>query len=198
MGVSSVVDGNIYAKGNVLLRNRAEVGDVFYGGSFEAFDGARYLFKTQWLSQGTTVIPTYTIALGESDVLVNNNSSQSLTANSYRDFTARTDAVVEFAPGDYYFKNFYTDSRVKLNFSPGTRIWVSGDLRIGNNNKLVHSGNSGDLFIYVGSNVSIETNVEMSVVLVAPRSTVSISTGTHVRGYVIGRNVIVQPNVILE
>lgn len=198
MGVSSVVDGDVYSKGNVLLRNHAEVGNVFYGGTFEALDGAKYLFKTQWVSQGAPVIPTYTIAPGESDVLVNNNSSQSLTANSYRDFTARTDAVVEFAPGDYYFKNFYTDSRVKLNFSPGTRIWVSGDLRIGNNNKLVHSGNSGDLFIYVGSNVSIETNVEMAVVLVAPRSTVSISTGTHVRGYVIGRKVIVQPNVILE
>ena len=198
IGVSSVVDGDVYSKGNILLRNRAEVGNVFYGGTFESLDGAKYLSKTQWVSQSTPVIPTYTVAPGESDVLVNNNSVQSLVASSYKDFTARTDAVVNFAPGDYHFKNFYTDSRVKLNFSPGTRIWISGDLRIGNNNKLVHSGNSGDLFIYVGSNVSIETNVEMAVVLVAPRSMVSISTGTHVRGYVIGRMVNVQPNVIVE
>ena len=113
IGVSSVVDGDVYSKGNILLRNRAEVGNVFYGGTFESLDGAKYLSKTQWVSQSTPVIPTYTVAPGESDVLVNNNSVQSLVASSYKDFTARTDAVVNFAPGDYHFKNFHTDSRVK-------------------------------------------------------------------------------------
>ena len=196
--MSSVVDGDVYSKGNILLRNHAEVGNVFYGGTFESLDGAKYLSKTHGVPQSAPVIPTYTVAPGESDVLVNNNSVQSLVASSYKDFTARTDAVVNFAPGDYHFKNFYTDSRVKLNFSPGTRIWISGDLRIGNNNKILHTGNTGDLFVYVGSDVSIETDVEMSVVLVAPRSMVSISTGTHVRGYVIGRLINVQPNVIVE
>lgn len=198
IGVSSSVYGDVYSRNNVVLRNHSVVGNVYYGNNFESLDGARYESKTHWVPQNNQLIPTYTFASGELNILVNECSTQNIFSGSYKDFTARTGAVVEFAAGDYYFKNFYTDSRVTLNFSPGTRIWISGDMRIGNGNKMLHAGNTGDLFIYAGGNVSIETNVEMSAVLVAPRSIVSISTGTHVRGYVIGKRVNVQPNVIVE
>ena len=87
---------------------------------------------------------------------------------------------------------------MKLTFASGTRIWVSGDLRIGNDCKLLHSGQTGDLFVYVGENVTIETNVDVRAVLVAPNATVSISTGTKIYGYVIGKSLNVQPNVTIE
>ena len=51
---------------------------------------------------------------------------------------------------------------------------------------------------FAGGNVTIETNVDVRAVLVAPNAAVSISTGTKIYGYVIGKSLNVQPNVTIE
>ena len=63
---------------------------------------------------------------------------------------------------------------------------------------MLYEGRSGDLFVYVSGNVSLETNVEMHAVLVAPEANMSVSTGVHVYGYLIGKSLNIQPNVIVE
>ena len=198
IGVDASVDGNVYSSKSVTLRNRAHVKNVYYGVNFNVQDGATYESSTLLTSINVPVIPTYNFGYGESGILVESPQSSSLVAGSYKDFTARSGTNISFAAGDYYFRNFYTDSRVNLTFAPGTRIWVSGDLRIGNDCKLQHSGQTGDLFLYAGGNVTIKTNVEARAVLVAPNAAVSISTGTKIYGYVIGKSLNVQPNVTIE
>ncbi len=198
IGVDASVDGDVYSSKSVTLRNRAHVKNVYYGMNFNVQDGATYESSTKLTSVNVPVIPTYNFGYGESGILVESPQSSSLVAGSYKDFTARSGTNISFAAGDYYFRNFYTDSRVNLTFAPGTRIWVSGDLRIGNDCKLQHSGQTGDLFVYAGGNVTIETNVEARAVLVAPNAAVSISTGTKIYGYVIGKSLNVQPNVTIE
>ena len=198
IGVDALVDGDVYSGKSVKLRNGAHVKNVHYGMNFNIQDGATFESSTFLTSVNVPVIPTYNFGYGESKILVESPQSLSVVAGSYKDFTAKLGTNVSFAAGDYYFRNFYTDSGVKLTFASGTRIWVGGNLRIGNDCKLLHSGQTGDLFVYVGENVTIETNVDVRAVLVAPNATVSISTGTKIYGYVIGKSLNVQPNVTIE
>ena len=160
-------------------------------------NGASYESFTLLSSVVVPVISSFNFVYGESDILVE-SSQNSLSSGKYRDFSARTDAKVTFSAGDYYFRNFYTDSRVNLVLAPGTRIWISGDLRIGNDCHVLHFGQMGDLFVYVGGNVIVETNVDFHAVLVAPNASVSISTGTRIYGYIFGKSLNVQPNVTIE
>ena len=198
IGVTSVVEGNVYSGQDVLLRNRADVGNIYYVNNFEVQDGATYKSRTQWSRPRIPVIPTFTFDIGNSDVLVNPGASRSVVAGLYGDFIARAGTTVNFSAGDYYFRDFYTDSQAKLNFSPGTRLWIGGNLRIGNDNELLHSGKTGDLFVYVRKNVTIETNVKLKAVLVAPDAFVSVSSRTHIFGYIFTKNLNIQPNVIVE
>ena len=196
VGADALIDGDVYSTRGVILRNRAYVKNVYYGVNFYVLDGAFFESSTQLPSFNVPVIPTYNFTSGERDVLV--DVSTSMVAGTYRDFTVKTGENVSFAAGDYYFRNFYTDSHVNLNFSPGSRIWISGDLRIGNDCKLLHSGKTGDLFVYVGGGVNIETNVNFHAVLVAPNASVFVSTETLVHGYIIGKSLNIQPNVTVE
>ena len=198
IGVDAIVDGDVYSNKNVKLRNRAKVKNVYYGVNYELQDGATYVSSTHLSSSSVPVIPTFNFASGNNNVLVESSQSYSMVAGVYGDFTARSDKNITFAAGEYYFRNFYTDSRVKLNFSPGTRIWISGNLRIGNDCKLIHFGQPGDLFVYANGNVTIETNGNIHAVLVAPNASVSVSTGTHIYGYIIGKSLNIQPNVTIE
>ena len=198
IGVTARVDGSIYSGKDVLLRNRAHVIDVYYSVNFNLQNGAIYRTSTQAPLTNVPAIPIYSFDTGNTEILVEQTQSRSMVPGKYGNFTARSNTTVNFAAGDYYFRNFYTDSHVNMNFSPGTRIWISGDLRIGNDNKLMHPGRVGDLFVYAGGNTVIETNVAAHLVLVSPNTSVFISTGTHIYGYVIGKSINVQPNVIIE
>lgn len=198
IGVETSVDGDAYSATKVNLRNRSNVKNVYYGVDFDVQNGASYESSTHLSSVVVPLISSFNFIYGEGDILIESSQSNSLSAGMYRDFSARTDAKVTFSAGDYYFRNFYTDSRVNLVFAPGTRIWISGDLRIGNDCHAQHFGQMGDLFVYVGGNVIIETNVDLHAVLVAPNTSVSISSGTRVYGYIFGKSLNVQPNVTIE
>lgn len=198
IGVETSVDGDVYSATKVNLRNRSNVKNVYYGVDFDVQNGASYESSTHLSSVVVPFISSFNFIYGEGDILIESSQSNSLSAGMYRDFSARTDAKVTFSAGDYYFRNFYTDSRVNLVFAPGTRIWISGDLRIGNDCHAQHFGQMGDLFVYVGGNVIIETNVDLHAVLVAPNTSVSISSGTRVYGYIFGKSLNVQPNVTIE
>ena len=198
VGASALVEGDVYSGGNVTLRNNSNVADVYYGISFDAQNGAQYGIVTHLQSVSVQPIPTFSMVPGNADVLVEQPQTRYLMSGSYGNFTARTNTTVNFAAGDYYFRDFYTDSRVQMVFEPGSRIWVGGNLRIGNGGRMLYEGRSGDLFVYVSGNVSLETNVEMHAVLVAPEANMSVSTGVHVYGYLIGKSLNIQPNVIVE
>lgn len=198
VGADASVDGDVYSGKSVVLRNRAHVENVHYGVTFNVQDGASYESSTHLSSVNVPAIPTFNFISGENNVLIEQSQQSSMIAGTYKDFTARTGVNVIFSAGDYYFRNFYTDSRVNLNFTPGTRIWIGGDLRIGNDCKLWHLGQNGDLFVYVNGGMTIETNADIRAVLVAPNASGSISTGTKIHGYVIGKSLNIQPNAIIE
>lgn len=198
VGASALVDGDVYSGRNVTLRNNSNVADVYYGISFDAQNGAQYGIVTHLQSVSVQPIPTFSMVPGNADVLVEQPQTRYLMSGRYGNFTARTNTTINFAAGDYYFRDFYTDSRVQMVFEPGTRIWVGGNLRIGNGGRMMYEGRSGDLFVYVSGSVSLETNVEMHAVLVAPEANMSVSTAVHVYGYLIGKSINIQPNAIVE
>lgn len=198
IGVTTSAKNNVYSGGSVTLRNRADVASVYYVSNLEVQDGAHYTSAAQLSNMTVTPLPTYSFATGTASVLVESGVSTSLTGGSYDSFTARTGSTVSFGAGDYYFSSFYTDSDVNMNFAPGTRIWVNGNLRIGNGCRMVHSGKVGDLFVYVNGNVTVETNVEIHAVLLAPNARISFSTGLHVYGYVYSNAFSIQPNSVIE
>lgn len=198
IGVTASVNNNLYAGNSITLRNRANVNDVYYVSSIELQDGAKYATATKMNHISVPVLPQYSFSVGNADVLVESNRSLSLSSGKYRSFTARTGVTVNFNSGDYYFSSFYTDSDVKLNFAPGCRIWINGDFRLGNRSKMHHFGNVGDLFVYAKGNVTVETNVEMQSVLVAPNANISFSSGLHFNGYIYSLSFSIQPNSILE
>ena len=198
IGVTTSVTGDVYSAKSVMLRNRCNVGNVYYVSRLDVQDGAKYKKATRQSSMSVRAIPTFSVVVGSNSVLVEPQQSRSMVSGRYKNFTARANTTINFSAGDYYFRDFYTDSNVKMNFSPGTRIWVSGNLRIGNDNKLLQSGRVGDLFIYVAGSVTVETGVTMKAVLVAPNASVSVSSRTHIYGYLIGKSINIQPNVIVE
>ena len=198
IGVTTSVTGDVYSAKSVMLRNRCNVGNVYYVSRLDVQDGAKYKKATRQSSMSVRAIPTFSVTAGSNSVLVESQQYRSMVSGKYKNFTARSNTTINFSAGDYYFRDFYTDSNVKMNFSPGTRIWVSGNLRIGNDNKLLQSGRVGDLFIYVAGSVTVETGVTMKAVLVAPNASVSVSSRTHIYGYLIGKSINIQPNVIVE
>ena len=198
IGVTTSVTGDVYSAKSVMLRNRCNVGNVYYVSRLDVQDGAKYKTATRQSSMSVRAIPTFSVTAGSNSVLVESQQYRSMVSGRYKNFTARSNTTINFSAGDYYFRDFYTDSNVKMNFSPGTRIWVSGNLRIGNDNKLLQSGRVGDLFIYVAGSVTVETGVTMKTVLVAPNASVSVSSRTHIYGYLIGKSINIQPNVIVE
>lgn len=198
VGVSASVSGDVFSNENVTLRNRCNVGKVYYGNRLEVQDGAHYIASTQLPSAVVPPIPSFEIVAGSTNIIVEPQQARSLLGGKYGDFIARANTVVDFAAGDYYFRDFYTDSNARLNFAPGSRVWIKGNLRIGNDNRLLQSGEVGDLFVYVAGNASLETNVEMHAVLVVPNNNLSVSVGSHIYGYLIAKSLNIQPNVIVE
>lgn len=198
VGVSASVSGDVFSNENVTLRNRCNVGNVYYRGRLEVQDGAYYGSSTQLPSTVVPAIPSFEIVAGSTNIIVEPQQARSLLGGKYGDFIARANTVVNFAAGDYYFRDFYTDSNARLNFAPGSRVWIKGNLRIGNDNRLLQSGEVGDLFVYVAGNASLETNVEMHAVLVVPNNNLSVSVGSHIYGYLIAKSLNIQPNVIVE
>ena len=83
-------------------------------------------------------------------------------------------------------------------FAPGTRIWIAENLRLGNENKLQQNDKKGDLFVYVGQNVSVETMVQINAVIVAPNADMRLSSGCYVRGYLFAKSLDVQPECVIE
>ncbi len=198
IGVTTSTTNNIYSGNSILLRNRANVNNVYYVNAFEIQDGATYKSATKLNVLNVPALPTYSVSYGSSDIIVEPQKSINMSAGLYKNFTARGETTVYFEAGDYYFKSFYTDSKVNMIFAPGTRIWIAENLRLGNENKLQQNDKKGDLFIYVGQNVSVETMVQMNAVIVAPNADMRLSSGCYVRGYLFAKSLDVQPECIIE
>ena len=198
VGVATLNGKSIYAGNSLVLRNRADVNDVYYVNFLEVQDGASYKSATKLNSMRIPVIPTIGVYYGITDVVIDARQNKNISSGSYKDFVARDETTIHFGAGDYYFKSFYTDSRVTMEFEPGTRIWIAENVRIGNYNKLQQTSRYGDFFIYVGQDVSVETNVQMDAVVVAPHADVRLSSGSHIRGYVYAQSLDVQPDCIVE
>lgn len=198
IGVSTSVSNSIYSGGAIMLRNRSRVNEAYYTTTLETQDGALYANATKLTRLNVIPIPTYQISFGNVDVIVEPGKTLSMNPGKYASFIARAETIINFAAGDYYFKSFYTDSRVKMSFAPGTRVWINGDLRIGNECSLLQPDKKGDLFVYAGGNASFETGVELQAVFVAPNAYVSLSSRSHLYGCIFSKSFNVQPNVVLE
>ncbi|NLG38771.1 MAG: hypothetical protein GX545_02465 [Fibrobacter sp.] len=198
IGVTTSTTNNIYSGNSILLRNRANVNNVYYVNVFEIQDGATYKSATKLNVLNVPPLPTYSVNYGSSEIIVEPQQSINMSAGSYKDFMARSETTVYFEAGDYYFKSFYTDSKVNMIFAPGTRIWIAENLRLGNENKLQQNDKKGDLFVYVGQNVSVETMVQINAVIVAPNADMRLSSGCYVRGYLFAKSLDVQPECVIE
>lgn len=200
VGVESTISKNLVSKGDVVLANRSNAENIRLGGSLLAQNDATYgevIYDNHLVSP---VLRNYSITTGSQNITIGMGQTSNISAGTYGDFTARGHSTVSFSSGDYYFKSFWLDPNVSLIFEQGTRIWIAGGLNVGNSSSIMHMGNVGELFIYVGSQgyLSIGNNVQMKSVLYAPNASVQIYDHTTFEGFIWSANFNIEPHSILK
>ena len=200
IGVETSANSEIVSGGNIMLANRANVGELRLTGNLYAQDGAVYGTVTHMSNVNNPAMPTFSFATGSSDIIIERRRNLSVSPGTYRNFAAREQSKVHFAAGDYYFDSFWIDPYVELEFEQGSRIWIANGFNIANFCRVTHSGSMGDLFIYIGSSnyISIGNNVQMKAALYAPRASVQIFDHSVFEGFVWAANFNVEPSSILK
>lgn len=200
IGVETVVKRQIVSGGNIMLANRANVGELRLIGNLNTQYGAVYGTVTRVSNVNNPTMPTFSVTTGPSDIIIERMRNEHVSPGVYRNLIVRERSKIHFAAGDYYFDSFWIDPYVELEFEKGTRIWIANGFNIANFCRVTHSGSMGDLFIYVGSNnyISIGNNVQMKATLYAPRANVQIFDHTVFEGFVWSANFNVEPFCTLK
>jgi len=201
-GANSSVSGDIVSSGNVNLRSYASVGKITLAGSLETQAGASYGTVTQ-TSVSLPAIPTVNITYGDSDEIVNNNQTVSMTAGYYKDFHAYSGSTVTFGPGDYYFNSFVVEPDVSIHFnnaSEPVRLWVQGSVSFADRVNLYNAGVPEMLFIYTNSPNILYLGVGsiFSATYVAPNGGVSLATRAQWTGSIWANTLTIQADAVVE
>ena len=185
---------------DIFLANRSQVDGLRLIGNLHVQDGAVYGSVINEPNLAIPTMPSFSFATGSSDIIVEPGQNGNVSPGAYRNFAAREKSKIHFAAGDYYFDSFWTDPYVELEFEPGTRIWVTNGFNIANFSRVVHTGATGDLFVYVGASgyISIGNNVQMKAVLYAPQASVQIFDHTIFEGFIWSANFNVEPFCVLK
>ncbi len=195
IGVESRISGNVISGGDVFLANRSQVDSLSLLGNLQVQDGAAYGTVIRSSEIPTPIMQIIPFATGISDIIVERMQNKSVSPGAYRNFIVRERSKIQFAAGDYYFDSFWIDPNVELEFEAGSRVWVANGFNVSNFCSVSHAGNTGDLFIYLGTrdNVSIGNNVKMKAVIYAPQASVQIFDHTVFDGFVWSANFNVEP-----
>ena len=180
---------------DIFLANRSQVDGLRLIGNLHVQDGAVYGSVINEPNLAMPTMPSFSFATGSSDIIVEPGQNGNVSPGAYRNFAAREKSKIHFAAGDYYFDSFWTDPYVDLEFESGTRVWIANGLNVANFSRVTHTGDTGDLFVYVGSSgfVSIGNNVQMKAVLYAPQASVQVYDHTVFEGFVWSANFNVEP-----
>ena len=193
--------------GNAYLRSQSKVdGNVEVSGTCQRQDGSVVI--TGYLHERTPVsispIPTRTVTVGTTDKVVNNDQQSTWTPGNYRDGIVRARGKLTLAAGTYNFRSLILEpgSTVAMNTASGPiYINVDGQLNFGDRTIQVINADPNKVFYYTNYSgvISIGTsNQIMAGVFTAPNATVTVSSGTTVKGVVCTKQLKLEADCILN
>lgn len=200
-GTDALHSGSLLVKDDLLLRNRATVGDVTAGGNVTLQDGASYAS----FRQGTVVlpdIPSVSFLTGSGNVDVYQGDTLRLAPGRYGDVHAFANSTLVLQPGDYYLSSLSVEPDALLKLEPqgnGVRLWVDGNVSFSDRARTESDGNVPGMFLYTNLAGSIQfgVNTAFGLVLVAPHATVNVASHAHVNGHIAAQSLNVQPESVV-
>lgn len=200
-GTDALHSGSLLVKDDLLLRNRATVGDVTAGGNVTLQDGASYAS----FRQGTVVlpeIPSVSFLTGSGNVDVYQGDTLRLAPGRYGDVHAFANSTLVLQPGDYYLSSLSVEPDALLKLEPqgnGVRLWVDGNVSFSDRARTESDGNVPGMFLYTNLAGSIQfgVNTVFGLVLVAPHATVNVASHANVNGHIAAQSLNVQPESVV-
>ncbi len=201
VGANASVLGTLYSNGNVDLRSHSYVESLYYSGSLNVQDGAHFGNGVQ-ASIDLPQLPLMNVAAGTSDITVANGQNLTLVPGKYKKLQIYSNATVSFEPGEYFFESVVIEPDASiyfLNRDFPIRLWIQGNLSIGDRVKPFTNGLSEDLFIYTNTNnLYLGVTSMMRAILVAPNASINMASRSQWGGQIWAKEITIQPDVIVE
>lgn len=199
LGVSAT-SASITSVASVQLSNNAKVtGNVISGGTITASSGQVTGTRTQNASvilPALPPLPAFPAPAG-ADIFV--NGSTTLTPGSYPSVYINTGGTLILTGGDFFFQNFFVNSlsNVRVQVDPNTRVFVLNQFAL-RSPFLNASGTLQPILVgFGGSNLTVET--AFNGTLVAPNASVTfgIGAGINFRGSFFAKDIEIRNNSTL-
>ena len=200
-GTDAVHSGSILVKDDMLLRNRATVGDVTIGGNVSLQDGASYASLRQ-ASVTLPGIPFVSFETGSGSVNVYSGDTLLLAPGKYGDIHAFANSALLLQPGDYYLSSLSVEPEALLRLESqgaGVRLWVQGGVTFSDRARTESAADASGMFIYTNYSgaITFGVNAAFGLVLVAPDATVNVASHAHVNGHLVAQSLNVQPESVV-
>jgi hypothetical protein len=170
IGNSSIINGNILANGQVQIGN-----NVLIGGSVTSFGD--FTLPVFGLIEQTTI--------GTNDIYGVKNSTTTILAGSYKDFSFDKDATLNLSAGQYSLRNFRVNKNgiVNVDTSAGDVVLnVSGSFSASKDVSFINTG-SGNFYINVfGHDVRLDDSVKLSAVLKVYGGSIGVDDSVQLAG----------------
>lgn len=130
--------------------------------------------------------------------IFNNNSKIGLTVKGNnpldgKKFELKNKDEITLPSGDYFFHSLKV-SNSKLFVSPGTRLFVSGDIEITGSSIVNYPYNPSDLVIISGDDVDIKGKSSVSALFYSKEGEFEISGSSELVGGIIAKQVVIKDN----
>jgi len=202
LGASAYV-GDVWSSGNVTLRSNSHVvGNVTTGGSTTRQLGSTVTGTTFEHSfvppQPLAWSPTFPAATGGS-VVLNPDTTRSLTAGSYDQVSVASRATLTLASGIYYFDSLTLEPTAKVSLQGQVAIYVRTGLTV----RAAFSATSGgfpELLIGYFGTLPASIEAPFTGTLITPNALLRLANvpGASHRGVFFGKQVEVQTSATVE